>query len=102
MLPDLLPWVLCSQAVRPASVWIPSEHGGLGYRGAGLTYGISSAARTQVLASTVALLCFGMLGAGLGGASLARGGVRVVIGGWLAMGITYGFGRAFGIAGGML
>ncbi len=43
-----------------------------------------------------------MLGAGLGGASLARGGVRVVIGGWLAMGITYGFGRAFGIAGGML
>jgi VIT1/CCC1 family predicted Fe2+/Mn2+ transporter len=62
----------------------------------------SSTARTQVLASTVALLGFGMLGAGLGGASLLRGGLRVVIGGWLAMGITYGFGRAFGIAGGTL
>lgn len=54
----------------------------------------------QVLASTAALLFFGMLGAGLGGASLLRGGARVVLGGWLAMGITYGFGRAFNVSGG--
>ena len=54
----------------------------------------------QVLASTVALLAFGMLGAGLGGASLWRGGLRVVLGGWLAMGITYGFGRAFTLGAG--
>ena len=53
-----------------------------------------------MLASTAALLAFGMLGAGLGGASLWQGGLRVVLGGWLAMGITYGFGRAFSLAGG--
>ncbi|KAK9845523.1 hypothetical protein WJX81_008565 [Elliptochloris bilobata] len=53
-----------------------------------------------VLASTAALLFFGMLGAGLGGASLWRGGLRVVVGGCLAMGITYGFGRAFGLSAG--
>ena len=52
-----------------------------------------------MLASTAALLFFGMLGAGLGGASLLRGGARVVLGGWLAMGITYGFGRAFNVSG---
>ncbi|KAK9828808.1 hypothetical protein WJX72_002170 [[Myrmecia] bisecta] len=48
-----------------------------------------------VLASTAALAFFGSLGAVLGGASTLKGGARVVVGGWLAMGITYGIGRAF-------
>jgi vacuolar iron transporter family protein len=50
-----------------------------------------------VLVSTAALLGFGVLGAVLGGANWVRGGARVVIGGWIAMGITYGIGRAFSI-----
>ena len=49
-----------------------------------------------VLTSTAALASFGAIGASLGGANLLKGAARVVIGGWLAMGITYGIGRAFG------
>ena len=48
------------------------------------------------VASTVALLLFGALGAWLGGAKKVRAALRVVIGGWLAMGITFGIGRAIG------
>jgi vacuolar iron transporter family protein len=50
-----------------------------------------------VLVSTTALAGFGILGAVLGGANWVRGGARVIIGGWIAMGITYGVGRAFNI-----
>lgn len=49
-----------------------------------------------ILATTAALTTFGSLGAWLGGASLLRGGARVVLGGWIALAITYGIGRAFG------
>ena len=49
-----------------------------------------------VLSSTAALTSFGALGAFLGGANLFKGAARVIIGGWLAMGITYGIGRGFG------
>lgn len=49
-----------------------------------------------VLATTVALTSFGMLGAWLGGANRFKGAARVVFGGWIALGITYGIGRAFG------
>ena len=49
-----------------------------------------------ILTSTAALTSFGALGALLGGANLFKGGARVVIGGWLAMAVTYGIGRAFG------
>jgi VIT1/CCC1 family predicted Fe2+/Mn2+ transporter len=49
-----------------------------------------------VLVSTAGMAGFGVLGAVLGGANVIRGGSRVVIGGWIAMGITYGIGRAFG------
>jgi hypothetical protein len=49
----------------------------------------------QVLASTAALATFGITGAVLGGAGLLKGSARVILGGWLAMGITYGFGRLF-------
>lgn len=48
------------------------------------------------IVSTVAMAGFGIAGALLGGANPFRGGVRVVVGGWVAMGITYGIGRAFG------
>eukprot|EP00878_Enallax_costatus_P003298 GHUV01003503.1.p1 GENE.GHUV01003503.1~~GHUV01003503.1.p1 ORF type:complete len:252 (+),score=46.60 GHUV01003503.1:331-1086(+) len=46
-------------------------------------------------AATVALITFGALGAGLGGAALWKGALRVLVGGWLAMGITYAIGMAF-------
>ena len=49
-----------------------------------------------VLATTAGLLSFGCLGAGLGGANLLKGASRVTLGGWIALGITYGIGRAFG------
>lgn len=47
--------------------------------------------------STAALAAFGAIGAVLGGASVLRGAVRVVIGGFLAMVVTYGVGRLFGV-----
>lgn len=37
-------------------------------------------------ASFVLRLLFGILGAFLGGAGIVRGGMRVVIGGWIALG----------------
>jgi len=49
-----------------------------------------------VLATTAALTTFGALGAGLGGANMLKGAARVILGGWIALGITYGIGRAFG------
>lgn len=52
------------------------------------------------VASTFALISFGAIGAWLGGASKIRPAARVLIGGWLAMGITYGFGAAFASIGG--
>ena len=45
--------------------------------------------------STVALLVFGAVGAYLGGAKKVRAALRVLIGGWLAFGATYGVGLAF-------
>jgi len=49
------------------------------------------------LSTTVGLLVFGILGAYLGGAGLLKGGMRVLIGGWLALAISYGVGQAFGV-----
>lgn len=46
-------------------------------------------------ASTVGLLLFGGLGAWLGGAALWKGALRVLVGGWLAMVVTYGIGLLF-------
>jgi vacuolar iron transporter family protein len=48
------------------------------------------------VASMVGLLLFGAVGATLGGAHKVRGALRVLVGGGLAMGVTYGVGRAFG------
>ena len=44
--------------------------------------------------SAVGLLAFGYLGARLGGANVVRGALRVVLGGWMALGVVYGIGRA--------
>ena len=49
-----------------------------------------------ILATTAGLIGFGSLGGWLGGASMLKGGARVVLGGWIALAITYGIGRAFG------
>lgn len=51
-----------------------------------------------VAATTAALLAFGGTGAALGGASVVRGALRVLVGGWLAMGLTYAIGTAFGVS----
>jgi VIT1/CCC1 family predicted Fe2+/Mn2+ transporter len=48
-----------------------------------------------VVAAIVGLMIFGGVGAWLGGASIWRGSLRVVLGGAAAMGITYGIGYAF-------
>ena len=47
------------------------------------------------LASTAALLAVGAIGAWLGGAKKLWPALRVLVGGWVAMGITYGFGTLF-------
>ncbi|KAK9901345.1 hypothetical protein WJX75_007573 [Coccomyxa subellipsoidea] len=48
-----------------------------------------------VLVSAFGLTTFGVTGAVLGGAGVLKGGTRVLVGGLVAMGITYGFGRLF-------
>ena len=51
---------------------------------------------TMVAAVTLGLMFFGGLGANLGGFSVFRGGMRVLLGGWLAMAATAGIGSLFG------
>jgi vacuolar iron transporter family protein len=49
-----------------------------------------------ILASTtVGLLIFGILGSWLGGAKIWKGGTRVVVGGLIALAVSYGIGVAF-------
>jgi VIT1/CCC1 family predicted Fe2+/Mn2+ transporter len=48
--------------------------------------------------SSIALAAFGAVGAKLGGAPLTRAAIRVLLGGWIAMGITYGILRVLGHA----
>ena len=48
-----------------------------------------------VCATTVGLAGFGSLAAWLGGANKLRAATRVLLGGWLAMGLTYGIGTLF-------
>mmetsp|Transcript_12068 Transcript_12068/g.30382 ORF Transcript_12068/g.30382 Transcript_12068/m.30382 type:complete len:218 (-) Transcript_12068:1207-1860(-) len=56
--------------------------------------------RTAAVAvsSCVGLVIMGVIGSLLGGAKPWRGAVRVLVGGILAMGITFGIGAAFGVA----
>ncbi|XP_020080810.1 vacuolar iron transporter homolog 2-like [Ananas comosus] len=49
-------------------------------------------------ASSVGLAGFGTVGAILGGADPAKSALRVLLGGWLAMLVTYGVLRLFGLA----
>ncbi|KAL5715014.1 hypothetical protein ACHQM5_016903 [Ranunculus cassubicifolius] len=50
----------------------------------------------MAIAVTLALLVFGGVGAVLGKAPLMRSGLRVLIGGWLAMAITFGLTKWIG------
>lgn len=50
-------------------------------------------------AVSLALVLFGWLGAVLGRAPIVRSSVRVLIGGWLAMAITYGLTKLIGSSG---
>ncbi|XP_057773962.1 vacuolar iron transporter homolog 2-like [Salvia miltiorrhiza] len=52
-----------------------------------------------VAAVTVALAVFGWLGAVLGRAPVARSAARVLIGGWLAMAVTFGLTKLIGSRG---
>ncbi|WRX15546.1 Ccc1 family - like 4 [Theobroma cacao] len=48
---------------------------------------------------TLALIGFGALGALLGGAPMLKSSLRVLVGGWLAMGITFGLTKLIGGSG---
>jgi vacuolar iron transporter family protein len=48
------------------------------------------------VASTIGLAGFGAAGAYLGGSSMVRSGLRVLLGGWFAMLVTYAVLRLFG------
>eukprot|EP00878_Enallax_costatus_P009907 GHUV01010344.1.p1 GENE.GHUV01010344.1~~GHUV01010344.1.p1 ORF type:complete len:263 (+),score=54.54 GHUV01010344.1:301-1089(+) len=50
------------------------------------------------VAATAGLILMGGLGAYLGDASVWKGSARVLIGGWLAMALTYGVGWAFNVS----
>ena len=50
-----------------------------------------------LLSSCVGLLIMGAIGGKLGGANPFVGAARVFAGGLLAMGITFGLGKAFGV-----
>ncbi|KAL9831056.1 putative Ccc1 family protein [Arabidopsis thaliana] len=50
----------------------------------------------KVAAVTLALVMFGWLGAVLGKAPVVKSSLRVLVGGWLAMAITYGFTKLIG------
>ncbi|CAI9764497.1 unnamed protein product [Fraxinus pennsylvanica] len=52
-----------------------------------------------VAAVTLALVAFGGVGAVLGGTPVARSCPRVVVGGWMAMGITFGLTKLIGSSG---
>lgn len=49
----------------------------------------------MLAAAAAGLALFGGLGAALGGASVARGAARVLVGGVLAMAATFGIGRLY-------
>lgn len=48
------------------------------------------------VASTLALMVFGAVGAWLGGAHRVKAAFRVLLGGWIAFALTYGVGKLFG------
>ncbi|OQU85754.1 hypothetical protein SORBI_3004G301500 [Sorghum bicolor] len=52
----------------------------------------------RVAAVSLGLAGFGAAGAYLGGASIVRSGVRVLLGGWLAMAVTFGILRLLSLA----
>ncbi|KAI3460485.1 hypothetical protein Pfo_017148 [Paulownia fortunei] len=52
-----------------------------------------------VVAVSVALVAFGWLGAALGRAPVVRSSARVVVGGWLAMALTFGLTKLIGSRG---
>uniref|UniRef100_A0A0E0KX40 Vacuolar iron transporter n=1 Tax=Oryza punctata TaxID=4537 RepID=A0A0E0KX40_ORYPU len=52
-----------------------------------------------VAVASVALAAFGCVGAVLGRAAVARSSARVVVGGWAAMGVTFGLMRLFKASG---
>uniref|UniRef100_A0A0E0K2Y9 Vacuolar iron transporter n=1 Tax=Oryza punctata TaxID=4537 RepID=A0A0E0K2Y9_ORYPU len=76
---------------------------------ASLMIGVGAANRTRramlvsglagLVAGALGLAGFGVASAYLGGASVARSGVRMLVGGWVAMAVTYGVLKLFGMHG---
>ena len=63
----------------------------------GVVVSPASLRTTILVGSTLVLMCLlGAVGANLGGAPAARGALRVGVGGFLALAITYGVGLALG------
>ena len=52
-----------------------------------------------IAAVTLALMIFGWLGAVLGKAPVVRSSLRVLVGGWLAMAVTFGLTKLIGSSG---
>eukprot|EP00798_Chlamydomonas_sp_ICE-L_P007289 gene7289-405_t len=52
-----------------------------------------------IVVSLIGMVLFGLISSALGGARVMRGAMRVLVGGVLAMSLTYGVGYAFGAAG---
>ncbi|GMJ09831.1 hypothetical protein like AT3G43660 [Hibiscus trionum] len=52
-----------------------------------------------VAVASVALAVFGVVGALLGGTPVVKSGGRVLVGGWIAMGITFGLTKLIGLHG---
>ncbi|GMJ03441.1 hypothetical protein like AT3G43660 [Hibiscus trionum] len=50
-----------------------------------------------VVVASVALVVFGVVGGLLGGTPVAKSGARVVVGGWMAMGTTFGLTKLLGL-----
>lgn len=63
---------------------------------AGVAAPAAARAVTVGVVAVLALIALGVAGAAAGGASLRRGGLRVAVGGVLAMLITFGVGHLFG------
>ncbi|CAA6656450.1 unnamed protein product [Spirodela intermedia] len=66
-------------------------------RGRRLRQGLGCQGWSGMRVTTLGLAGFGAAGGLLGGAAVGKSSVRVVIGGWLAMLVTYGVLRLFGL-----
>ncbi|KAJ3337025.1 hypothetical protein HDU93_001744 [Gonapodya sp. JEL0774] len=68
--------------------------------GGGFIENISAMIGVLVAISMIGLMAFGAIGARLGGAPMWKASIRVLLGGCVALGVTFGIGKAFGVTAG--